>query len=114
MVQQWRKVLDEKKAEDGQTRWRETNNSCLIKPRSCISLIIIVNGMLVGRPEFHPRQRQGFFSSPPCPDRLWYPSTYAMGTGALSTGSKILGCESDYAHPSSASKNAWIYTFTPL
>jgi hypothetical protein len=27
LIHEWRKILEEKKAEDGETRWRETNKS---------------------------------------------------------------------------------------
>jgi hypothetical protein len=45
-----------------------------------------------------------FFSSPPCPDRLWGPE-------ALSLGVKWLGSEADHSPSISAEvKNAWSYT----
>jgi hypothetical protein len=43
-----------------------------------------------------------------------HPTSYPMGTGALSLGVKRLGREADHSPPSSAEvKNAWSYTSTP-
>jgi hypothetical protein len=60
---------------------------------------------------------KGFFSSPPCPDWLWGPSSplsKGMEGGALSPEVKRSGRESDHSPPSSAEvKNAWSYTSTP-
>jgi hypothetical protein len=48
-----------------------------------------------------------FFSSPPCPDRLWVPE-------ALFLGVKRPGREANHSSSSSADiKNAWSYTSAP-
>jgi hypothetical protein len=51
-----------------------------------------------------------FFSSPPCPDRLWGPP----GAEEFLPGGKAAGREADHSRPSSVEvKNAWSYTSTP-
>jgi hypothetical protein len=53
-----------------------------------------------------------FFSSPPCPDRLWSPSSQWIPE-ALSLVVKRPGREAEYSPPSSAEvKNAWSYVYT--
>jgi hypothetical protein len=43
-----------------------------------------------------------------------HPTSYSMGTGALSPGGKRPGCEVDQSAPTSAEvKKMWIYTSTP-
>jgi hypothetical protein len=57
-----------------------------------------------------------FFSSPPCPDRLWDPTQTPIHwiRGAVSLGIKQPGRKSDHSPPSSVKvKNAWSYTATP-
>jgi hypothetical protein len=44
-----------------------------------------------------------------------HPTSYPMGTGALSQGVKRPGHEADHSPPTSAEgKELWIYTLTPL
>jgi len=57
-----------------------------------------------------------FFSSPPCPDRLWHTQPHIQWVpGALSLGVKRPGREAGRSPPSSAEvKNAWRYTSISL
>jgi len=81
-------------------------------------LIIILTRLWAWRPGFDSRQRQGFFSSPPPPDRLWDPPQplvqWALVPGLLFLEVKRLGRESNRSLPSSSDvNNAWSYTSTP-
>jgi len=64
---------------------------------------------------FDSRQKQGFFSLPSRPDRLWgLPSLLSNGYPGLFPGVKLSGREANHSPPYSAEfKNAWSYTFSP-
>jgi hypothetical protein len=90
------------------------NQQVLEHSRSRGSSVNIVIRLWVGRPGFYSRQGFSSFRHRIQTGSEAHPTSYTMGIGVLSLGTKRPGREADHSPPSSAEvTNAWSYISTP-